>query len=138
MDNLTYHQVSNLTSNKTSSSTSTASSMSSTNVGNSNQNISAFPVNSLEKPLNSLDFVTVNNEQIRLDKLPSNIRFELDQLELELLEGDLTQKGFDKKKGKLLAPYMSHDQKMTTMSSTSTITINTPKFMSKLNYELQF
>lgn len=37
--------------------------------------------------------------------LPSSVRFELDQLELELLEGDITQKGYDKKRAKLLMPY---------------------------------
>lgn len=48
-----------------------------------------------------------NELNIRLDKLPTNVRFELDQLELELLEGDITQKGYEKKKSKLLAPYLN-------------------------------
>ena len=48
-----------------------------------------------------------SNSMIRLDKLPTNVRFELDQLELELLEGDITQKGYEKKKAKLLAPYLN-------------------------------
>lgn len=132
MDNLVYHQV-NINS-KTSSSTSTASSMSSTNPGNSNQNISPFPVN-LE-PSNGSDFVTVNSEQIQLDHLPTNVRFELDQLELELLEGDLTQKGYDKKKARLLAPYLTQGgNHINTMSScsTSTITITTPKYLSRFH-----
>jgi hypothetical protein len=127
-----YHQVNiNTNNSKTSSSTSTASSMSSTNPGNSNLNLSPFPVN-LESS-NMSDFVSVNNEQIRLDQLPTNVRFELDQLELELLEGDLTQKGYEKKKSKLLEPYLTHSGcNINTMSScsTSTITITTPKFLS--------
>ena len=126
-----YHQVNNINS-KTSSSTSTASSMSSTNPTNSNLNISPFPVNCIETGHLTNEFVTVHGEQIRVDQLPSNIRFELDQLELELLEGDLTQKGYDKKKAKLLAPYLTQDLPNNTLSSTSTstITITTPKFMS--------
>ena len=130
MDNLMYHQVNNIN-NKTSSSTSTASSMSSTNPGNSNLNISPFPnVNSLEM-CNSSEFVTVGNEQIRLDSLPSNIRFELDQLELEFLEGDLTQKGYDKKKAKLLAAYLTDQPIISTLASvsSSTVTVGTPKII---------
>lgn len=46
-------------------------------------------------------------KHLNLDQLPPNVKFELDQLELELLEGDITQKGFDTKKAKLLAPYAS-------------------------------
>ncbi len=100
MDNLTYHQVNNIVqnANKTSSSTSTTSSISSNNPTNSNLNISPFPnINYIETSVAS-DFVTVGNEQICVNKLPKNIRFELDQLELEFLEGDLTQKGYEKKK----------------------------------------
>lgn len=41
-----------------------------------------------------------------LQKLPANIKFELDQLELELLEGDITQKGYDKKRARLLEGYL--------------------------------
>ncbi|RNA40286.1 disco-interacting 2 -like protein, partial [Brachionus plicatilis] len=44
---------------------------------------------------------------LNLDRLPSNVKFELDQLELELLEGDITQKGYDKKIAKLIEPYLS-------------------------------
>lgn len=44
---------------------------------------------------------------LNLDLLPSNVKFELDQLELELLEGDITQKGYDKKRAKLIEPYLN-------------------------------
>ncbi len=139
MDNLTYHQVNNISNNnnKTSSSTSTASSTSSTNPGNSNLNISPFPnvntSNCLETSV-SADFVTVGNEQIRLDQLPTNIRFELDQLELEFLEGDLTQKGYDKKKARLLAAYLTDLPIISSLASgsSSTITVSTPKMPSKI------
>ena len=46
-------------------------------------------------------------EHINHEQLPPSIRFEMDQLELELLEGDITQKGYDKKKAKLLASYLA-------------------------------
>ena len=59
-----------------------------------------------------------------LQKLPANIKFELDQLELELLEGDITQKGYDKKRARLLegylkslhAPHQNSDAKTDTKS----------------------
>ena len=35
--------------------------------------------------------------------LPESVRAELAQLDLELVEGDITQKGYEKKKAKLLA-----------------------------------
>jgi hypothetical protein len=128
MDNLIYHHhqvnVNTHSNTKTSSSTSTTSSSMS----------SSFPVDS--NPT-----IATNEEQsFNIDNLPSSIRFELDQLELELLEGDLTQKGYDKKKAKLLAPYIStfkltsNDSANLSSTSTSTITINTPKYSSKLIY----
>ena len=54
--------------------------------------------------------ITVTSSSVTMSSasymhLPPNVRFELDQLELEWLEGDLTQKGYEKKKNKLLAPY---------------------------------
>ncbi len=49
---------------------------------------------------------------INYDLLSTNVRTELDQLELELLEGDITQKGYEKKKAKLLAPFMISQQQM--------------------------
>ena len=41
-----------------------------------------------------------------IKNLPSNVKFELDQLELELVEGDITQKGYEKKRNKLLSAYV--------------------------------
>ncbi|XP_053352065.1 disco-interacting protein 2 homolog A isoform X2 [Clarias gariepinus] len=42
--------------------------------------------------------------------LPSEVREKLAELELELSEGDITQKGYEKKRGKLLAPYIPQIQ----------------------------
>ncbi|XP_062862253.1 disco-interacting protein 2 homolog A [Trichomycterus rosablanca] len=42
--------------------------------------------------------------------LPAEVREKLAELELELSEGDITQKGYEKKRGKLLAPYIPHIQ----------------------------
>uniref|UniRef100_A0A915CJN9 DMAP1-binding domain-containing protein n=1 Tax=Parascaris univalens TaxID=6257 RepID=A0A915CJN9_PARUN len=39
--------------------------------------------------------------------LPSDVRERLAQLELELSEGDITQKGYDKKRQQLLAPFIN-------------------------------
>jgi hypothetical protein len=58
------------------------------------------------------------HSSFRLEELPANIRFELDQLELELLEGDITQKGYEKKRNKLLSTYIGSTP--TTASSTTT------------------
>lgn len=41
-----------------------------------------------------------------LTKLPTEVRDKLAELELELSEGDITQKGYEKKRSKLLAPYV--------------------------------
>ena len=38
--------------------------------------------------------------------LPVDIRAKLAELDLELSEGDITQKGYDKKRQRLLAPYI--------------------------------
>ncbi|XP_072338089.1 disco-interacting protein 2 homolog A-like isoform X5 [Scyliorhinus torazame] len=38
--------------------------------------------------------------------LPRDVKVKLAELELELSEGDITQKGYEKKKAKLLAPYI--------------------------------
>ncbi|VDD87782.1 unnamed protein product [Enterobius vermicularis] len=43
---------------------------------------------------------------IDLVRLPSEVREHLAQLDLELSEGDITQKGYDKKRQLLLAPYI--------------------------------
>jgi hypothetical protein len=53
----------------------------------------------------SVDYSTID-----INKLPENIRNELNQLELELTEGDITVKGFDKKKSKLLTPFINLSQ----------------------------
>ncbi|KAL5005649.1 hypothetical protein ScPMuIL_016807 [Solemya velum] len=37
--------------------------------------------------------------------LPEDVRLKLSELDLELAEGDITQKGYDKKKSRLLAPF---------------------------------
>ncbi|XP_064167595.1 disco-interacting protein 2 homolog A-like isoform X4 [Anguilla rostrata] len=42
--------------------------------------------------------------------LPADVREKLAELELELSEGDITQKGYEKKRGKLLAPYIPQIQ----------------------------
>jgi len=65
-------------------------------------------------PLSNLD----------LEQLPASVRFELDQLELELLEGDITQKGYDKKRAKLLANYLSTIDESVVSSSSSSLKTN--------------
>ena len=40
-------------------------------------------------------------------QLPSDVREKLAELDLELSEGDITQKGFEKKRTKLLAPFLN-------------------------------
>ncbi|XP_035379521.1 disco-interacting protein 2 homolog A isoform X3 [Electrophorus electricus] len=42
--------------------------------------------------------------------LPAEVREKLAELELELSEGDITQKGYEKKRGKLLAPFIPQIQ----------------------------
>uniref|UniRef100_A0A8D8YIU8 Disco-interacting protein 2 n=1 Tax=Cacopsylla melanoneura TaxID=428564 RepID=A0A8D8YIU8_9HEMI len=42
---------------------------------------------------------------VDIGKLPEEIREKLAELDLELSEGDITQKGFEKKRTRLLAPY---------------------------------
>ncbi|GAA5813196.1 hypothetical protein MFLAVUS_006670 [Mucor flavus] len=39
------------------------------------------------------------------DDLPLDVAYELERLEFELQEGDITRKGYDKKKASILAPY---------------------------------
>jgi hypothetical protein len=85
---------------------STTSSSSTSVLSNHSTSIISFP-NPIQSPINNNSVNVINSSQLNLDKLPSNIKFELDQLELELLEGDITQKGYDKKKAKLLAPYLN-------------------------------
>uniref|UniRef100_A0A0N5ARI5 DMAP-interaction domain-containing protein n=1 Tax=Syphacia muris TaxID=451379 RepID=A0A0N5ARI5_9BILA len=43
---------------------------------------------------------------IDINRLPLEVREHLAQLDLELSEGDITQKGYDKKRNILLAPYL--------------------------------
>ncbi|KAM4701610.1 disco-interacting protein 2 homolog B [Discoglossus pictus] len=45
-----------------------------------------------------------------LSALPKEVREQLAELELELSEGDITQKGYEKKRAKLLAPYIPQTQ----------------------------
>lgn len=45
---------------------------------------------------------------VDLSALPKEVRDQLAELDLELSEGDITQKGYEKKKAKLLASYISH------------------------------
>ncbi|XP_052719930.1 disco-interacting protein 2 homolog C-like isoform X4 [Crassostrea angulata] len=40
--------------------------------------------------------------------LPEDVRLKLEELEIELAEGDITQKGYEKKRTRLLANYVSH------------------------------
>ncbi|CAF1010547.1 unnamed protein product, partial [Didymodactylos carnosus] len=44
-------------------------------------------------------------------RLPLDVQHKLQELELELAEGDITQKGFEKKRIKLLEPYRKQKQK---------------------------
>ncbi|XP_076359037.1 disco-interacting protein 2 homolog C-like [Tachypleus tridentatus] len=45
-------------------------------------------------------------QDIDIASLPPDVRDKLAELELELSEGDITQKGYEKKKAKLLGPYL--------------------------------
>lgn len=45
---------------------------------------------------------------VDLSALPKEVRDQLAELDLELSEGDITQKGYEKKRAKLLASYISH------------------------------
>ncbi|OCT95820.1 disco-interacting protein 2 homolog B isoform X1 [Xenopus laevis] len=45
-----------------------------------------------------------------LSALPKEVREQLAELELELSEGDITQKGYEKKRAKLLGPYIPQKQ----------------------------
>jgi hypothetical protein len=84
------------------SSTSVTSSNSvSSNSNHQNQHRNSDIVNEMKTSLN--EGINVNNIDFKM--LPANIKFELDQLELELLEGDITQKGYEKKRTRLLENY---------------------------------
>uniref|UniRef100_A0A8D0AT86 Disco-interacting protein 2 homolog Bb n=1 Tax=Sander lucioperca TaxID=283035 RepID=A0A8D0AT86_SANLU len=46
------------------------------------------------------------DRRVDLSALPKEVRDQLAELDLELSEGDITQKGYEKKRTKLLAPYI--------------------------------
>ena len=45
-------------------------------------------------------------DRIDVRAFPVDIRAKLAELDLELSEGDITQKGYDKKRQRLLSPYI--------------------------------
>ncbi|OWR50493.1 disco-interacting protein 2 B-A [Danaus plexippus plexippus] len=47
---------------------------------------------------------------VDISKLPDEIRDKLAELDLELSEGDITQKGYEKKRTRLLSPYIAQHQ----------------------------
>ncbi|KAJ8259307.1 hypothetical protein COCON_G00183190 [Conger conger] len=47
---------------------------------------------------------------VDLSSLPKEVRDQLAELDLELSEGDITQKGYEKKRGKLLAPFIPQNR----------------------------
>ncbi|KAF7206972.1 disco-interacting protein 2 homolog B-A isoform X2 [Nothobranchius furzeri] len=49
---------------------------------------------------------TMTDRGVDLSALPKEVRDQLAELDLELSEGDITQKGYEKKRTKLLAPYI--------------------------------
>lgn len=49
---------------------------------------------------------TMANRVVELSALPKEVRDQLAELDLELSEGDITQKGYEKKRTKLLAPFI--------------------------------
>ena len=103
------------TSNNMTTTTSSINSNTSSSSSSSSSSSTALSTNSLT---NNADANTNLNPH-----LPAHMRFELDQLELELLEGDITQKGYDKKKAKLLANYLSTTNE-TTPAPKTTISTN--------------
>lgn len=109
MTSITTNATTTNTTNNMNSFNSTTSSSSTSVLSNHSTSIMSFPNPSIQSSINnnSINVPLINTSQLDLDKLPSNVKFELDQLELELLEGDITQKGYDKKKAKLLAPYLN-------------------------------
>uniref|UniRef100_A0A4W6EHX1 Disco interacting B n=1 Tax=Lates calcarifer TaxID=8187 RepID=A0A4W6EHX1_LATCA len=56
---------------------------------------------------------------VDLSALPKEVRDQLAELDLELSEGDITQKGYEKKRAKLLAPYIIHIHTPAPSSSSS-------------------
>uniref|UniRef100_A0A8C1V0Y3 Disco-interacting protein 2 homolog Bb n=1 Tax=Cyprinus carpio TaxID=7962 RepID=A0A8C1V0Y3_CYPCA len=51
---------------------------------------------------------------VDVSALPQEVREQLAELDLELSEGDITQKGYEKKRAKVLAPYLSQTQSKNT------------------------
>ncbi|CAK1554626.1 unnamed protein product [Leptosia nina] len=49
-------------------------------------------------------------QSLDISNLPDDIRDKLAELDLELSEGDITQKGYEKKRTRLLAPYIAQQQ----------------------------
>ncbi|CAM1294712.1 DIP2 (predicted) [Pycnogonum litorale] len=49
----------------------------------------------------------MSEQAIDVAALPSEVREKLAELDLELSEGDITQKGYEKKRARVLAPYIS-------------------------------
>uniref|UniRef100_A0A8C1V8G8 Disco-interacting protein 2 homolog Bb n=1 Tax=Cyprinus carpio TaxID=7962 RepID=A0A8C1V8G8_CYPCA len=47
---------------------------------------------------------------VDVSALPQEVREQLAELDLELSEGDITQKGYEKKRAKVLAPYLTQTQ----------------------------
>uniref|UniRef100_A0A665WNC6 Disco-interacting protein 2 homolog B-A-like n=1 Tax=Echeneis naucrates TaxID=173247 RepID=A0A665WNC6_ECHNA len=56
---------------------------------------------------------------VDVSALPKEVRDQLAELDLELSEGDITQKGYEKKRTKLLAPYFIHSPGKTHQLSSS-------------------
>ncbi|CAF4555860.1 unnamed protein product [Rotaria sp. Silwood2] len=59
--------------------------------------------------------------------LPMDIQQKLQELELELAEGDITQKGFEKKRTKLLTPYQQQLNEIQIMNNTNNNNNNNEK-----------
>uniref|UniRef100_A0A9J8AGY6 Disco-interacting protein 2 homolog Bb n=2 Tax=Cyprinus carpio TaxID=7962 RepID=A0A9J8AGY6_CYPCA len=51
---------------------------------------------------------------VDVSALPQEVREQLAELDLELSEGDITQKGYEKKRAKVLAPYLTQTQSKNT------------------------
>ena len=118
--------TSSINSNASSTSSSSALSTNSSNLSNgssgNNNNVPPSP------PLSNLEH----------DNLPPNVRFELDQLELELIEGDITQKGYDKKRAKLLANYLTTIDEISSSEKSATKSENSFNLNCKLFKNKQY
>jgi hypothetical protein len=108
----------NMQKNTTTNGSTTSSGSSSTNSSTYVKNKSGSGANQIAKQMVIHD--GTNLADLDVQKLPANIKFELDQLELELLEGDITQKGYDKKRAKLLEAYVKSISMSKDVSSSNT------------------